>query len=225
MQISYGEAIEALARLHWISQRGDGAFRARLRKLQGEGIPEGANPGKGKKVDYTPVMLIELAVAVELLQIGLSPADAAAIIKANRDDVLAACLYGIKELGDVRNSTVLLISPESLRTYSVNANDAGTGLIGAVSFVTRTRLVELFMKREPFEPMTGEPWRWSVIFLYEVILALMAELEQTIGDRNTVIEAFTDELHKRVGAVKKFAGKRLNIITVNELPEVNDGDT
>lgn len=222
MKLSYGEMVGVMEGMHWIAESGAGAFRARLRKLQFEGIPPGSNPGKGKRVDYTIPMLIEMAVALELIQSGLSPVEVANLLCVNREDLINACLFAGTNK-DVREDPFALISPETLRIYSVNRTDDAR-LIGAISILRRTTLVQHFMKRTPFEPVTGEPWRWFVLDLREVLLNLMAHLVGETRTTDAIAHALAEVAVARSKDIERFRDERLDMISRLPTDDELDGN-
>ena len=68
----YGQVEAALARLHDIDESGMGAFKGVIIHLQRQGLTA-ANPGRGKRIDYSLENVWLWAVCLELLQIGLDP--------------------------------------------------------------------------------------------------------------------------------------------------------
>jgi hypothetical protein len=79
---SYATVETALARLHDANpevQRG--AFRGRLKHLQRLGIPLGERPGKGSRINYSCDQIWQLAVALELAEVGIDPAIISNIFK------------------------------------------------------------------------------------------------------------------------------------------------
>src|SRR3989344_2542307 len=160
MQLSYAEMVEALAKMNHVHPPAMGAFRAKLRKLQGEGIPGDVNPGKGKRVNYTLPLLIEATVAVELLQMGWSAPQAAALIRSQRDEIFLACLLAVVPRRPPDKDVFLLISPEAL--FSPSPVAGGGQPIGAMSFVSRKRLSGGFGPENKNSPLPGGLWgRWG----------------------------------------------------------------
>ena len=193
-----------------IEESSMGAFKARLRKLQSEGVPGDANPGKGRRVDYTIALLIEVAVAVELLQCGWSPYEAAAVIKANRIEFYHAGLLALVGNRDGLVDPLILISPEALRSLSYDAKDEAAAA-AAISFVTREKLAEIFGPQSAvFIPLTGEYYRWSVLDLPYVMINLMACIElQGIED---VADHFLEAVAENMPHLKAFARDRVNVL-------------
>lgn len=90
---SYAVVETALARMHGADpevQRG--AFRGRIKHFQRLGLPTGERPGKGKRIDYTPSQILQLALAIELAQCGIDPTIIVGLIAGNWSKILNAPL-------------------------------------------------------------------------------------------------------------------------------------
>lgn len=176
MSFSYAEVIRVLCRVYEISEEGVPTFKARLRKLQTAGIPQGANPGKGKRVSYDYLMVIELAVAVEFTQAGVPPLMIVDLITANAAKIRDASLYAM--LVEEKADLLLAFSPEALRELTHRKNE---GIADAIRIVDRVEFAAFVGRpREPFQPASGNRWRWFFIILRELIEALL--------------DAFTEEM-------------------------------
>ncbi|HEY9091747.1 hypothetical protein [Parasphingorhabdus sp.] len=70
---TYAEVEAILAQTYGISDTQLPGFRARLKNLQRIGFPEGLNTGRGKPAIYNGGHLFQLAFAIELLLLGLTP--------------------------------------------------------------------------------------------------------------------------------------------------------
>lgn len=206
--------MQVLAKLHWISESGMGAFKAKLRKLQGEGVPDGANPGKGKRVDYTLQMACEAAIAIELLQCGMSPLEAARIVEANRREFYLAMLLGTagnKIHGD-ENDPIALINPEAMRQYTVRSEDDDDPLIGKVAFMRRRTVGQLFAERIRIVPESGEAWRWAIIDLGTVAYTLLAVIELELHmDKEELIDDLMAECAANGSEIEIFRNYRLDM--------------
>lgn len=66
------------------------AFRGRLQHLQRLGFPSGVNTGRGTKATYGWTQMIQLMVALDLIDLGLTPDVAAKGVRQNSDRVLTA---------------------------------------------------------------------------------------------------------------------------------------
>lgn len=218
MKLSYAELTEALGRMNNIPYAGMGAFRARLRKLQGEGIPGDANPGKGKRVEYTLPLVVEAAVAVELLQMGWSAPQAAALVKAHRSDIYTASLMSVTPYADGADDVLLIISPEALSQHSL------TDKFGAISFVTRKKFSEMFSTAPAVDPVTGDFWRWSVIDLSIAMVMLMGSIAFGGLPDDLVTDAVVEGVRDHQAAIIAFRQTRLNNIVGEKSGRVLDGD-
>ena len=83
----YGTAERALGQMSGIDFKKRGpAFKAELRHLKNSGVPKLPKPGRGQKVSYTFIQLVELAMALQLTAVGIAPKRAATVaLKAGRD--------------------------------------------------------------------------------------------------------------------------------------------
>lgn len=64
-----------------------GAFLGRFQHLQRLRLVEGINPGRGRQAAYRANQVMVIALAMQLLQLGLSPERAVRIIKENKERV------------------------------------------------------------------------------------------------------------------------------------------
>lgn len=69
----FGEVEGALSRMHGIRDDRRTAFQARLKNFHRLGFPDGFVSSKGKASRYPPGAAFEMALAVEMTQLGLSP--------------------------------------------------------------------------------------------------------------------------------------------------------
>jgi hypothetical protein len=210
--------VEIFAWMHRISPAGMGAFKARLRKLQSEEVPQGSRPGKGARVDYDLPMVAELAIALELLQSGLSPHDAAALIKTNRQDFYSACLLGLSTDLAEADDPFVLISPVAVEGYPAQVDGRQFALLGAVSFVTRTMLVDRFAKRAVAEPTSGDSWRWLILDLRRTTHYLLAALTRDDKTSDVIFDTVISEWERDAPHRSSFKRNRLNKVSEIPLP-------
>lgn len=76
----YANVEQAVARCQRIPDAGMGAFRARLRHLRHQGVPDVPRPGKGRPVQYTLDHAAQLAFALELEALGVPPHPTAKLV-------------------------------------------------------------------------------------------------------------------------------------------------
>ncbi len=70
-----------MAMLADVPESGRPAFQARLRHLRQLGTPEGVNTGKGTRAIYGAKQVFQMAYAVELLMLGITPERASSIVR------------------------------------------------------------------------------------------------------------------------------------------------
>lgn len=198
LALSYAEMVDTFVTIHSISDEGVDAFKARLRKLQGEGVPEGANPGKGKRVSYNLPMLCEISVALELMQTGYS-APAISRLLAGQTDLVFYVMLAADSWEDFTDPMIFL-SPEALDTL--------TSQKGQHDLPIRSRARLLYRISKRISPRTGagkirspydaEYRRWLLIDLRMLAMALKAGLAAaTNAELDTVERTFqaAAELH------------------------------
>ncbi|MCW1381966.1 hypothetical protein OLX02_03940 [Novosphingobium sp. KCTC 2891] len=88
MQLAFKEVEEIMAMHYGVTSAGSIAFRGRLQHLQRAGFPSGVNTGKGKRATYGWSQVIELIVALDLMDVGLMPDAARSIVELNRASLL-----------------------------------------------------------------------------------------------------------------------------------------
>lgn len=80
-RFTFGEVEAVLAELNRIASDKRVAFGARVKNLQKQGLKTSrGSPGKGRVARYTYVEVVELAVGIELLRLGIPPQRAASIV-------------------------------------------------------------------------------------------------------------------------------------------------
>lgn len=95
---TFGELEAVLASVHDIDQTKRTAFQSRLKNFHRLGYPVGFQAVKGKAATYTPLQIIEMALAVEMTQLGLPPERANWVLIRNRWPILMATEMVAREL-------------------------------------------------------------------------------------------------------------------------------
>ncbi len=95
---TFGELEAVLASVHNIDQTKRTAFQSRLKNFHRLGYPLGFKAVKGKAATYTPLQTIEMALAVEMTQLGLPPERASWVLTCNRWPILMATEMVAREL-------------------------------------------------------------------------------------------------------------------------------
>ena len=73
MQFTFGQLEGRLARIHAIADPKRTAFQARLKNFQRLGFPPELRTSKGKTALYSPSLMTDMALAVQLTELGLAP--------------------------------------------------------------------------------------------------------------------------------------------------------
>ncbi len=128
---TYAEIERILAKLH--SAEGEkqaGAFRARLKHLKRLGIPLGANPGKGKRIEYTCEHLYQLVFCLECAQFGFDPVWTVQIVETiwpTISDLVFARAEKHDDSGE--DDLMMYFTPEFMTFAWVQSDDGGRSLI------------------------------------------------------------------------------------------------
>lgn len=111
-------AVEGVfASLHNIRDDKRVAFRARLKHLQRLGFPPGVNTGTGKRAEYHGQQIFLLGLALEMLQLGLTPERATHVIQRNYTPICACArlaLFGLNKDGAEAPSMFVRFDPAAL---------------------------------------------------------------------------------------------------------------
>lgn len=114
MEISYGDLEEFLAEIHRVAPEKRTALKGRLKHFQRLGWPAGTNKGKGARVQYGVGQTLSLAVAMELLQIGLTPERIVNQLKYAGRFLPNGFIDAFSEHGPEPDNVYYVFSPESL---------------------------------------------------------------------------------------------------------------
>ena len=98
---TFGELESVLASVHGIDQTKRTAFQSRLKNFHRLGYPLDFRAVKGKAATYTPLQIIEMALAVEMTQLGLPPERVSVVLIRNRWPILMAARMVARELQQV----------------------------------------------------------------------------------------------------------------------------
>lgn len=107
--LAYGEVELILSQMNEVQPRQLGAFRSRLRHLQKLGFPPGINTGKGRPAVYGAGQIMLLALALELIQLGVTPDRAAGLLRDKRDSVAGATALAMRRIG--KEAVFLVVDP------------------------------------------------------------------------------------------------------------------
>lgn len=109
MEFRYPEIEAALAAMHSIAEDRRSAFSNRLRHLQKNGFPPGTNPGRGKAVVYEVRHAVQLAIVLEMNQVGLNPERAMRLANEYMGRIQAASLLAAREMLSGDEEAILLV--------------------------------------------------------------------------------------------------------------------
>jgi hypothetical protein len=87
---TFGELESVLAHVHDIDQTKRTAFQSRLKNFHRLGYPIAFQATKGRAASYTPCQIAEMALAVEMTQLGLPPERVTLVLGFNRWPTLMA---------------------------------------------------------------------------------------------------------------------------------------
>lgn len=110
-RVVFRELLAILRDLHGLSERQERALSSRIKHLQSLEIPTEGGVGKGQVATYGLEDILKLALAFELLEVGMASADAARIILAEWPPVLGAIVRGSSAGGEAQ---FLLLRPRAL---------------------------------------------------------------------------------------------------------------
>ncbi|MBA3677899.1 MAG: hypothetical protein H0W74_10935 [Sphingosinicella sp.] len=133
MELTLKQIEDILSTRYGIEPARAGAFRGRLQHLQRGSFPDGVNTGKGHKAIYGWDQLIQLSVALDLIDLGLSPEPAKAVVRMHLEKIRA----GAASIGVLMTSATLLKAvreetlPFSKSVFLVTAAQALSNLAGS----------------------------------------------------------------------------------------------
>lgn len=93
------QVLELLAEMHRIDPSRPTAIRGRVQAFQRVGVPRGTQTGRGRPAHYGVEQLIELLVAFEMLQLGMTPERIALIIRDYRSSLQTAAALAAPHVG------------------------------------------------------------------------------------------------------------------------------
>jgi len=95
---NFAELEHRLATIHAIDPARRSAFQSRLKNFHRLKFPRGFKAVKGKTFYYRPLEIVEIALAVEMTQLGLPPERTTLVLDQNRWSVLMAIELVAREL-------------------------------------------------------------------------------------------------------------------------------
>lgn len=154
-----------------IPAEGRSAFLGRFQHLQRLALVEGINPGRGKAAEYQAHQVLVIAIAFQMLQLGLTPERAVMVIKQNQDLVRLGISLAIAT-PDTIEPALLWFDPalltrtmkgrdgvHDLAEATFNYGGAGTG-----EEMFRHFFVDGYVQRTAFISISGVLWHLAMAF-------------------------------------------------------------
>jgi hypothetical protein len=113
VDLTFPQVEAILAKGHDIDSEKRTAFRARLTNILRVGLPGYAGLGRGRAAKFGSGQITILALAVELTQLGMPPAQATAFLRAEWGEILAAIIFALEPQPD-DNPAVMVLDPLAL---------------------------------------------------------------------------------------------------------------
>lgn len=208
LTFNHSQVFDVLCHLNRIAIDKRATFQARLKHLQRLKFPEGVNTGKGKPAQYKFSHLMQMVIAIELIQAGMTPQVAADLVDANwygiRQTIYLATAQPNEDVSFAPPNVIdflWIATPESLRSLTVEGEDQ-------------------FDKHEALEPIPinqlpsqiesgsgvgvyGEGWRTLVLHGTRITKAVMMTVAfqfdlATYEEMRQSIKAEVDETNARM---------------------------
>jgi hypothetical protein len=208
LTFNHSQVVDVLCHLNQIANDKRATFQARLKHLQRLKFPEGVNTGKGKPAQYKFSHLMQMVIAIELIQAGMTPQVAADLVDANwhgiRQTIYLATAQPNEDASFAPPNVIdflWIATPESLRSLTVEGEDQ-------------------FDKHEALEPIPidqlpsqiesgvgvgvyGEGWRTLVLHGTRITKAVMMTVAfqfdlATYEEMRQSIKAEVDEINTRM---------------------------
>jgi hypothetical protein len=185
VSLSFSQVDAILACMNFIAEHKRAAFTARIKQLFRNDIFEIAMPGRGRAGTYSVLNLLQLAIAVELLQAGMSPPFAAHAVTKNRIRLQQALIREGAHIvhrdpserqrwrPDSDDDLFIVLTPEALRDLVAEGDRPEPGYI---SLFPSPMLDRSAIRGVGFKEAN---WRRLVINVSDVIRAI----EETACDR------------------------------------------
>jgi len=121
--------LDALGEALGVQARGKTAFLGRFQHLQRLHLVQGINPGRGKSAEYQAFQMLVIALAMQMLQLGLPPERVVRLLHDNRQTVERSLIEAVPTPDDLAPS-VIFYDPAVLSVLGDGAE--------AVPFVDQT---------------------------------------------------------------------------------------
>lgn len=129
MELSYGELEDFLAKIHCVAPDRRTALKGRLKHFQRLGWPPGTNKGKGARVRYDTGQILSLAVAMEMLELGMTPERVVEQLGLHGSDLALGFIDVMASEHPLEEAVFFIFDPDALRSLRDQKDGEGrTGL-------------------------------------------------------------------------------------------------
>ena len=204
--LGLSELEAALGTLHDVREERRDAFRARIKHLQKLGFPQGTQTGKGRRAAYDLEAIGRLVAAFELMQFGMMPSSAIALLEENWGFfriTLASAFHEILSGDyDFAMSWVWMINPQVLADLTADTS-AGFGSVSAYRMKDIEKAIWREWKddEEGLMPAVGRGYRLSLI---NISWALHEFLDSLPEGRDYDLDQAQADVEKWVFEVSDF---------------------
>lgn len=109
LQLQFAQVEQALASMHSVAGERRSAFQGRLKHYQKQQFPSGINTGRGKAATYFVQHAVQLAVALEMNQVGLTPERTVRLCTEHGGQIQGAVLLATSSLMSDDEEGILLV--------------------------------------------------------------------------------------------------------------------
>lgn len=148
MHIGYGELEDFLAEIHGVAPEKRTALKGRLKHFQRLGWPSGTNKGKGARVEYGIGQTMNLAMGMEMLQLGLTPERVVEQLGMAGSTLCKGFKEALEDYGPNAEPIFFIFMPESLRPLRGEVGRHPTGLQSLM--VSRSQVQQALEQASPF---------------------------------------------------------------------------
>ena len=118
LEWSWKQLEAVFAAVHRISREGRPAFNSKLRHLQRSGVLPDTRSGRGRAATYGARHVVRVGFALELLQLGMTPEHATAILQRHENEIFSEIAVTAANFIDQENvesgSRMLILYPRGL---------------------------------------------------------------------------------------------------------------
>ena len=109
LQLQFAQVEQALAAMHSVADERRSAFQGRLKHYQKQKFPAGINTGRGRAATYFVQHAVQLAVALEMNQVGLTPERTVRLCTEHAGQIQGVVLLATSSLMSDDEEGILLV--------------------------------------------------------------------------------------------------------------------